>query len=252
MLKTTIKDNYIIVQLDRGRANPMEAEMVKKITTLFEEIEGNDKIEGVILTGKPNFFSAGLDLIALYNYNQEEILRFWMAFSNMVKTLSTFSKPLVAAITGHSPAGGCVLAICCDYRVMAEGKYRIGLNEIPVGIAIPDYIFTLYSFWLGKGNASRFLLEGKLLTVEEAKAAQLVDEVCDGEEVLARAEAKLLQYLALDQFAWRQSKKQIRTGIAASFDYNMEEDMGRRMEQWWRPTTRAIMKSLVDRLTARK
>ncbi len=252
MLKTTIQDNYMIVQLDRGRANPMNSAMVNQLTTLFRELEQREDIQGVVLTGKERFFSAGLDLIELYDYNEAEILQFWMDFFEMVKTLATFPKPLVAGITGHSPAGGCVLAICCDYRVMAEGKYRIGLNEVPVGIAIPKYIFGLYSFWVGRGNAHRFLLEGKLLTVEEALAAQLVDEICPAEDVLPRAIGKLKQYLAFDPHAWKQSKSQIRQEIAASFEFDLEKDMGRRMEQWWRPTTRAIMGGMIERLTAKK
>ena len=68
----------------------------------------------------------------------------------------------------------CVLAICCDYRIMAEGNFMIGLNEIPVGLIVPESIFHLYSFWIGKANAYRLLLEGRLLSPQEALKVGLV------------------------------------------------------------------------------
>src|SRR5690606_32452196 len=105
----------------------------------------------------------GLDLITLFEYDEAKIHEFWESFIALIYDLAAFPKPSIAAITGHSPAGGCVLALCCDHRVMAEGDYIIGLNEVPVGIIVPQCIFELYSFWLGSARASKFLLEGKLL-----------------------------------------------------------------------------------------
>ncbi|MBK7640026.1 MAG: enoyl-CoA hydratase/isomerase family protein [Bacteroidetes bacterium] len=77
-------------------------------------------------------------------------------FSKFLITISKFPKPLVAAITGHSPAGGCIIGICCDYRVMAKGNYKIGLNEIPVGIIVPKGIMALYSRCIGALSISIF------------------------------------------------------------------------------------------------
>src|SRR5690606_38326654 len=123
-----------------------------------------------ILMGKEGFFSSGLDLITLFEYDQAQIKKFWEKFIGLVHQLVRFPKPLICAITGHSPAGGCVLALCADYRIMAQGDYIIGLNEVPVGIVVPGSIAQLYGFWIGMGNASRFLLEGKLLKPEEAES----------------------------------------------------------------------------------
>ena len=141
------KEGYAILQLDRGRANPINQLMVDELLSALADIESNDTLNGLIITGKPNFFTAGLDIVELYNYDDEAMAKFWDDFMMLIHKLVAFKKPLIASITGHSPAGGCVIAICCDYRVMAKGKYTIGLNEIPVGITVPNSIFQLYAQW---------------------------------------------------------------------------------------------------------
>ena len=121
------KANYAIVKLDRDRANPINARMISEIRLLFRKIEADPKIKGVVLVGQEGYFSAGLDLIEMYNLNEAGIKTFWKNFMGMVSDLVSFRKPLIAAITGHSPAGGCVLAICCDYRVMAVSYTHLTL-----------------------------------------------------------------------------------------------------------------------------
>ncbi len=252
MLQKEIKDGYLRVQLDYGRANTMNMEMVQQLIDTFEAAAEDDNIPGILLTGKPSFFSAGLNLIELYDYDKQQIMDFWMAFTKMSKTMASFPKPFVTAITGHSPAGGCVMAICSDYRVMAEGKYKIGLNEVAVAIPLPEYIFKLYSMWVGTGKAYHYLMEAKMLLPEEALLCGLVNEVCPFTEVEERAAKQLKKYLSFEQVGWRTSKQNLRKEILKSFDGNYEEDMDNRMKQWWQPETRAVMGGFVQMLKAKK
>ncbi|HQS04401.1 MAG TPA: enoyl-CoA hydratase/isomerase family protein, partial [Daejeonella sp.] len=196
-IKVRIKDKIAVLSLDRGRSNAINSEMVSELHQMIINIENDDSIAGLILTGKDGFFSAGLDLIELYGYDEDQIKEFWIEFLSLVTSMVSFKKPMVAAISGHSPAGGCVLAICCDYRVMAEGKFIIGLNEVPVGIIVPESIFHLYAFWLGNAPAYRALLEGKLMNTQEALSAGLVDELVNPESILHAAERKMLTYIQL-------------------------------------------------------
>ena len=159
--------------MDRGKSNALHLEMVLEISMAIDEAANDPSVEGLILTGKEGFFSAGLDLITLYSYDEAQMKTFWEAFMRLLYKLITFPKPAVSAITGHSPAGGCVLAICCDYRIMADGDFIIGLNEVPVGLIVPESIFKLYSFWLGEAVAYRSLLQGKLFKPLEAKDVAL-------------------------------------------------------------------------------
>lgn len=249
MFKTTNNKGVLTVRLDRGRANPINFEMVDGLIELFTASAADDSVKGIILTGQKGFFSVGLDIIELYAYDRARIKAFWMRFTNMVETLASFPKPFVTAISGHSPAGGCILAICSDYRVMAEGNYRIGLNEVPLGIVLPDYGFQLYSYWIGKRQAYHYLMVGHLLTTDEGLACGLLDEVVPHEQLMEQAEKKMDHYLKFNQTGWQQSKINIRKDILDSFDFDLETDIERRMVQWWAPETREIMKALIEKLS---
>ena len=149
------KNNYLIARLDRGKANPVNWQMVDDIRQLLRAVAQNEAQKGLILTGKPHFFTAGVDIVELYYSDEEKVATFWRDFNYLIKEMTAFPKPLITAITGHSPAGGCIFAICSDYRIMAEGKYRIGLNEVPVGIitAILGGPFFLWLLFRKKNTA---------------------------------------------------------------------------------------------------
>lgn len=247
-ISTSVKDRLAIITLNRGKSNSLNREMVTELQDMLHNIENDDNIGGVVITGKENFFSAGLDLIELYHYNEEEARSFWNLFLNFSAKITAFKKPLIAAINGHSPAGGCVIALACDARVMAEGKYIIGLNEVPVGIIVPNSIFSLYSFWLGQSNAYRNLLEGKLFSPEEALNIGLVDEVVKPESIMTAAERKARKYMAFEANTWQQSKLNLRKDIIAATSADQSKDLEIMLKQWWSPSTRAILKSLIDNL----
>jgi len=247
-LQLTIKDKLAVITLDRGRSNPMNAEMVYELSSVITDFAGDDAIGGVIITGKENFFSAGLDLIEVYDYDEETSRQFWFDFLNLQNILINFKKPLVAAITGHSPAGGCVLAVCCDYRVMAQGKYVIGLNEIPVGIIVPDSIFNVYSFWIGKRKAYQYLLEGRLLSVDEALRDGLIDEVCEPADVMELAEKKIRTYMQLNPVTWSQSKMNLRKELIGQLKGDQTETLNMMLKQWWSPETRRTLQLIIHNL----
>lgn len=247
-IKVRIKDKIAVLSLDRGRSNAINSEMLSELSRTIRNIENDDSIAGLILTGKDGFFSAGLDLIELYDYDEDQIKAFWLDFLTLVTELASFKKPLIAAITGHSPAGGCVLAICCDYRIMAEGKFIIGLNEVPVGIIVPENIFHLYAFWLGTANASRFLLEGKLMNTAEALQCGLIDEVVNPESILHAAERKMLTYIQLEKNTWQQSKMNIRRELLKKVSADPTDMLNHMLEQWWSPSTRSILKTIIQNL----
>ncbi|WGQ08076.1 enoyl-CoA hydratase/isomerase family protein [Pedobacter gandavensis] len=247
-IKVTIKDHLALITLDRGRSNALNREMITELNDMMNSISSDPNIAGVIITGKENFFSAGLDLIELYGYSEEEAESFWHLFLDFTANITAFRKPLVAAINGHSPAGGCVIALACDYRIMSEGKAIIGLNEVPVGIIVPGSIFSLYSFWIGTAHATRSLLEGKLFSPEEALKIGLVDELINPESILTAAERKIRKYMAMERNTWEQSKLNIRKDLIAATRANQTEALAIMLKQWWAPTTRNILKTIIDNL----
>ncbi len=230
------KQDYVIVQMNRGKVNAINREMVEELSRAFEDIENDSALKGVILTGQPHFFSAGLDLIELYSYNEEEIQDFFQAFGMLFAQLMRFTKPFISAITGHSPAGGCVLAVTSDNRFMAEGeKYRIGLNEVAVDIQISQNLTEAYAFWMGEGLASRYILEGKLLSGKEAVAAGLVDELVPLDQVLERAEAKMKHYMKANEQIWVNTKQKLRKQLLNKLDTNPKDSLKEATILWWKP-----------------
>jgi enoyl-CoA hydratase/carnithine racemase len=244
------QENYAIVQLNRGTANSLNLQLLEELVSAMKTLENDTDVRGVVLTGKERFFSAGLDVIELFNYDDLQMTDLFITLAKAVKTLFLFEKPLVASITGHSPAGGCILAIGCDYRIMAEGNYKIGLNEIPVGIVMPEFIFQVMSYWIGKGKAFQHISEGKLIAPQDALALGLIDKVVPETDVLEQSIAQLKKYLALDANTWTQSKKNMRFDYLDYLDINEDkiEDM---LEQWFKEETRTLMSNLVAQLTKR-
>lgn len=251
-LKTSIEDHIYHIMLDRGKSNAMHLEMILELIEAIDYAETDPTVEGIIISGKENFFTSGLDLITLYQYDETQIKTFWNNFILLLKRLLAFPKPAVSAITGHSPAGGCVLAICCDYRIMADGEYIIGLNEVPVGIIVPSNIFRLYSFWIGAGVAYRSLLEGKLFKPAEASEIGLIDEVVAFNRIQNAAVRKIKSLTQFERNTWRESKLNFRKDLIAEFSADQTEVINQVLEQWWHPSTRAIMKTIIDNLTHKK
>ncbi|HEY8784461.1 MAG TPA: enoyl-CoA hydratase/isomerase family protein [Mucilaginibacter sp.] len=247
----TVQDKLAIIALDRGRSNPINHQMVKELTVCVKNLEEDEQVGGLIFTGKESFFSSGVDLIEAYDYNEGQIKEFWVDFLAMQNTLAAFKKPMVAAISGHSPAGGCVLAICCDYRIMADGKFIIGLNEIPVGIIVPESIFHLYAFWLGHRKAYQYLMEGKLLNVNEALEVGLIDEVSAPESLMNLAEKKVRAYMQLNPDTWSQSKLNLRKELIAKLNSDQTAIINKMLEQWWSPATRNGLQMIIQNLKAK-
>jgi len=251
-IQVTINERMALIGLDRGKSNAINLATLHELNNLLKNIENDDSISGIILHGKDRFFSSGLDLIELYDYNEDQIREFWVLFLEFVTTFVAFKKPSVAAISGHSPAGGCVLALCCDYRLMVEGDFIIGLNEVPVGIIVPESIFHLYSFWIGQAKAYQYLLEGKLLNPEQALEVGLINELVSSEKLRSRAEKQLLSYLQHDANTWQQSKINMRRNLIQQMGNAPKDMLDAVLKQWWAPSTRSILKTILTNLTGNK
>jgi len=155
--------------------------------------------------------------------------------------------PVAAAINGHSPAGGCVLALCCDYRVMAAGPYRIGLNETQVGLVAPEGIQYLMRRAVGEHRAERLLVGGELVEAQRAYEIGLVDELAEIDDVPARARAWLRNLLSLPRQPVLQTRAIARAELVAALQPERLR-LDRFIASWNDPDTQAGLRALVAKL----
>lgn len=181
------------LRLARPPVNALDTELCRALIAAINQAIGDD-VHGIILSGSERIFSAGMDVPHLLSHGQDrhKLMDSWQAFFGAVRTIADSRVPVVAALTGHAPAGGCVLALCCDYRIMARSvdparPYTIGLNEVQVGLVAPEGIQRLMRRAVGVHRATDLLVAGRLLSAERALEIGLVDEVADGPEVVVRA-----------------------------------------------------------------
>ena len=247
------KDDYVILTMQRPKVNALNHELVQEIRNSFQEIENNESERGVILTGMPGVFSAGLDLIELFDYDEQEIRDFFIAFGSMYIELAKFKKPFVCAVSGHSPAGGTVIAVTADYRIMVGGeKFGIGLNEVSVNVQITNNLIEAYSFWLGRQRAYKNVLAGALLNPTEALEGGLVDEVVTQDELLPKSEARMRHYLNANNEILINTKAKLRKDWLEKLNENAEEDLETSLRIWWSPEVRMKMQMFKEMLKAKK
>lgn len=205
-------------------------------------------MQGLVISGGPNAFSAGLDVPWLLTLDRDGLLEAWRVFFQTAQTIAESPIPVVAAIAGHSPAGGCVLALCCDYRVMARGPFRIGLNEVQVGLAVPEGIQHLLRRVVGAYRAERLMVAGAMVDSEEALAIGLVDELTDVDHVPARARAWLEDLLAKPRRPMLETRRLARADLVGALTDPQRLDLGRFIDNWYREDTQAVLRELVARL----
>ena len=241
-----IENDYAIVQIDRPKANALNIALVQELIQAFDTVATSGSVRGAIITGQGNVFSAGIDVREMLRYSEDQVDQFWESFANLIRDLASFPKPLVAAINGHSPAGG------CDYRIMAEGDFRIGLNEVPVGIVVPPPIVALASYTLGATKAARAFLNGTLFLPDEARDFGMIDETCPPDLVLSRAEKRLAAFLALPENAWRKTKATLRKPLLDRMNIPFAEGYGDTIASWWSKECRDALNRMVEAMAKKK
>ncbi|MCI0485111.1 MAG: enoyl-CoA hydratase/isomerase family protein [Blastocatellia bacterium] len=182
------EEQLLILTMSRGKANAMNRDMVEELCTSVEQSAADENIRGVVLaSGCPRFFSGGFDLDEVFQYDRAAMRDFFGRFIDLYQGLYSLPKPVVAAVSGHAFAGGALLALACDFRVMAEGQFGFAVNEVNLGVVLPPGLIRLILDRVGVGNARRMLLTGEALTPAQALQMGLAAELVEPESVAERA-----------------------------------------------------------------
>jgi enoyl-CoA hydratase/carnithine racemase len=181
------------LRLARPPVNALNLELLRALTVA---VGASKDDAALVITGQPGLFTAGLDVRALLELDRDTVTQVFVELWRVQRAIAVSPVPVIFGLTGHSPAGGTVLAIHGDYRVMAQGDFRLGLNEVQVGLMPGGVIHGAFRRLVG-GHATQLLSRGALVDPATALRVGLVDELCDASQVTARALEVAREYCAL-------------------------------------------------------
>jgi 3,2-trans-enoyl-CoA isomerase len=247
MLETIDHGSIRELKLARPPANALNQELVLTLTRSLQE--AGQSAQAVVVSGRPGMFSAGLDIPEMIEYDRDQLSRFWQSFLGLLKTIAQMPVPTAFAMTGHAPAGGIVMALYGDYRIMPREGFKTGLNEVQVGLVVPGVIHRALVRTIGAHTAERILVAGEMMSSEKAHNIGLVDELVDQpEDTVTRALEWCNQHLALPGLAMQTTRAMARADLHALFDDGSELGVEKFVNIWFSESTRSTLKGLVARL----
>ena len=247
MINRMIHGEVHELRLNRPPVNALSPDLLQ---FLADEVRRSPKqgARALVLSGREGMFSAGLDVPVLIELEREELRGALVAFFDAIEALAASTVPVVAAITGHSPAGGAVLSLCCDWRVMAECDFTIGLSEVRIGIPVPRILADLATRALGTRAGEALCVSGRLLDPAEALEVGFVDELVPVGEVVAAARLWCERIIEAPARALADTRSVLRRDLVESIRKHREDDIRRLVDQWFQPELQTAMKELVARL----
>jgi enoyl-CoA hydratase len=218
---TDVRERRAHVTLSGGRGNAVDDAVLDGLLTTFQAAEADDAVDGILLRAEGKLFSPGLDLVTLVAFDREAMARFMARFSACVLHMYTCSKPVVASLSGHALAGGAILALTADWRVLREDAL-VGLNELKVGVPLP------------------------------AVDAGLVHEVAPGCDLEGVALKRLREMTSKDLRSFAVTKAYLRSRTVERIRAFEGQFLDEWLDCWFSPGTRARVEAIVADLTARK
>ena len=210
MVSIEHRGHVALVKLDRGVTNALNLEIIDTLAKAVREVKRDSDVRSVVLgSANEKFFCIGFDIPQLFELDRESFRRFFQAFNQTCLELYSLPKPAVAAVSGHAIAGGCILALCCDYRFIAAGHKLMGLNEVKLGVPVPYLADCVLRQLVGVRKAREIMDLGELYAPETSLQLGMVDRVLPLDEVLSQAieQAELLGGMPAEAMAMHKDNR---------------------------------------------
>jgi enoyl-CoA hydratase/carnithine racemase len=241
-------EDVALVTLDRGAIHAIDHETITGLLELLEELAADGGVRSLVLSSaNDKFFSIGFDLPRLLEMQPEEMSRFFHDFESLSLRLYTFPKPTVVAITGHATAGGCILAACCDERIIAEGRKLMGVNELKIGVPVPFLAQQILAMICGEAVARRLVDSGDLFDPDQLLTMGLVDRVAPLDDVRGLARARAAELGALPALAFAGSKRHRVEGVAERFLVRRAEREKAFLACWHSDEAQALLRQAAEK-----
>jgi enoyl-CoA hydratase len=199
------------VTMDDGKANVFGFDMLRAVHEAFDAAERDETV--VLLNGRPGFFSAGFDLKVLRDATPEDTRELLRLGATLAERILTFPAPIIVACPGHAFPAGAFLLMAADERIGVSGPFKLGLNEVRIGLTLPWFAIVLARHRLTPSTFDRATVTGTMFTPEEAVAAGLLDRVVAPEELGAAARAAAADLATLDRRAHAGTKQRARQAV---------------------------------------
>ena len=247
MIQVEHHDKITIAKLDRRVTNALDLELLDELGMILKKVRKDPCIHSLILTSaNDKFFSIGFDIPQLYGLSRNDFKVFYKTFNRVCLDLFTLPKLTMAAITGHAVAGGCILALCCDYRIIAEGKKKMGLNEIKLGVPIPYPSDRILHQIVGYRNAREIVDTGEFYLPERLLEMGMIDQIVPQENVLEKSIEKAK---SMDEGieAFVMIKQNRVEEVEAQILQKLKEKEQIFLNMWYAPGTRTRLKEAMEK-----
>jgi enoyl-CoA hydratase len=214
----------LVCHLDDGKANALSTEMIAAIGRAVDEAADDEEIAALVLHGRPGKFCAGFDLGVMLGGDGGAISDLVSDGGDLVRSIYAAGVPVVAACTGHALAAGALVLLACDVRVGADVDCKIGLNEVAIGMVLPDWALTIAAERLSKRHLQRAVATARVTDAQGATDVGFLDEVVPEGAVLDRALAVADELAALDRRAYAGTVRAARGAVLATLAEQVAAD----------------------------
>ena len=223
-VRLAVEESVAVVTLDDAKANALSFEVIEGLHGALDRAA--EEASALLIVGRPGRFSAGFDL-ATMTASPESAQKLVTAGAELLMRIYLHPQPVVAACTGHALAAGALLLCVCDRRIGAAGDFKIGLNEVAIGLRLPVFGVELARDRLSKRHLTAATTLGRVYTPSEACDAGFLDATVAAEEVIARARAEAIALAKLPHGAHVETKRTLRTELVERVRATLAEDMAR-------------------------
>ena len=239
MIDVSLQDTAAVIKLNRAVTNALSLELIQELAAVLETLGSDPAVQALVLgSANDKFFSIGLDLTELFGLSRDDFESFYRTFNQTCMQLYALPKPTVAAISGHAVAGGCILALCCDYRFIAAGRRLMGLNESKLGVPVPYLADCVLHSLVGSRKAREVVELGEFYDPEESLAMGMVDQVVALEDVLPLSLERARQLGTIPAQAYAIIKRNRIAGTEERIRARWEEKQRQFIECWYAPEAR--------------
>jgi enoyl-CoA hydratase/carnithine racemase len=240
-----------IISMSSGKANALGPEMIEELLAAAGAASSDVQTRGLVLSsGRPRFFSPGFDVMRVFQFDRPTMSDFFGRFIDLYETLLATPKPVVAAISGHAVAGGAVLALMADERVMARGSYRFALMEVDLGVELPPKIMRRMIAAGGFRAAYDVLLAGAGMSPDQSLGIGLANELADESQVLERAVSRCSLLAAKPPSAFAAIKRSLQAEAGISQSKSDREILPRFLDDWFSAESVQARQKLVASMRA--